>query len=195
MIAGFADPLLGAQSSFRALLHALSHPGSILQLPHAPEAPAPLNPAAGALALALCDADTTLWQDGGAAVAEWLRFHTGAPVAPLHEARFVIASGVPPALAGLALGNDEAPQDGATLLLQVADLATAPGWHLTGPGIETSTELRVTGLPAGFVAERAALERLFPRGLDIVLCAGARIAALPRTTRIVAPEACQGQEA
>jgi alpha-D-ribose 1-methylphosphonate 5-triphosphate synthase subunit PhnH len=35
-----------------------------------------------ALALALCDADTPLWHDGGAAVADWLRFHTGAPLAP-----------------------------------------------------------------------------------------------------------------
>ncbi len=184
MTPGFDNPVLGAQSSFRAMLEALSHPGRILELPDAPAAPAPLNPAAGALALALCDADTPVWQDGGATVAEWLRFHTGAPFAPIHEARFLIATGAPPALTGLALGSDEAPQDGATLFLQVAALDSASGWRLTGPGIETTTDLRVTGLPDGFVARRAALAGLFPRGIDIVLCAGARIAALPRTTRI-----------
>ena len=184
MTPGFADPVFGAQSSFRALLHALAHPGAIVELADAPDAPAPLNPAAAALALALCDADTTLWQDGGTAVAEWLRFHAGAPVAAVHEARFVIVTGVPPAMASLAPGSDEAPQDGATVFLQVEALAAAPGWRLTGPGIETSTALRVTGLAPGFVAERAALAGLFPRGLDIVLCAGRRIAALPRTTQI-----------
>lgn len=208
MTPGFADPTLGAQSSFRAVLHAMAHPGAIVLLPDAPDAPAPLNRAAAALALSLCDADTPLWQDGGAAVADWLRFHTGAPAASSHEARFLIATGTPPALAALGLGSDEAPQDGATLFLQVEALAesepvefakhpdhpeemagsslamTAGHWRLSGPGIESTTDLHVTGLPSGFVAARAELAPLFPRGLDIVLCAGRCIAALPRTTRI-----------
>lgn len=181
---GFADPTLGAQSSFRALLHAMAHPGSIVELPDAMLPPAPLYPAAGALALTLCDADTPLWHDGGTEVTAWLRFHTGARAAGLHEAPFLIATGAPPDLGGLALGSDEAPQDGATLILQVERLAAAPGWRLSGPGIETSTDLCVTGLPAGFVAARAALAPIFPRGVDIVLCAGRAVAALPRTTII-----------
>ena len=184
MTPGFANPVLGAQSSFRALLHALAHPGTILELPDAPDPPAPLNAAAAALALALCDADTAIWHDGDVAVADWLRFHTGAPEAPSREARFLIATGAPPPLAALPLGSDEAPQNGATLILQVEGLAVAPGWRLTGPGIENSTDLRVTSLPAGFVAARAALAALFPRGIDIVFCAGRRIAALPRTTGV-----------
>lgn len=181
---GFESPVLGAQSSFRAMLHALSHPGRIMRLADLPAAPLPLNPAAGAAALALCDADTPIWHDAGPEAAAWLRFHTGAPEVAAHEARFAIVTRTPPALARLCLGSDEAPQDGATLLLQVAGLEEAPGWALTGPGIEHETALRVTGLPAGFVAERAALAPMFPRGLDIILCAGALIAALPRTTRI-----------
>jgi len=187
MTPGFADPVLGAQSSFRAVLHALAHPGAICALPHAPAPPAPLNPAAAALALALCDADTPVWHDGGAAVTDWLRFHTGAPPAASHDARFLIATSAPPRLDGLAPGSDEAPQEGATLFIQVEGLAAAPGWRLTGPGIETTAELCVTGLPAGFAGERSALAGLFPRGIDIVLCAGDRIAGLPRTTRIEEP--------
>ena len=72
MTPGFAEPVLGAQSSFRAMLHALSHPGRIVELPDVPQAPAPLGPAMAALALALCDADTPLWHDGGAAVTDCL---------------------------------------------------------------------------------------------------------------------------
>jgi len=184
MTPGFADPVLGAQSSFRAMLHALSHPGRIVELPNVPQAPAPLGPAMAALALALCDADTPLWHDGGAAVTDWLRFHTGAPLTDAHAARFLAATGAPPALASLALGSDEAPQEGATLLLQVTALEATTGWSLSGPGIESSTSLRVNGAPAGFVAERAALAALFPRGLDIMLCAGRHIVGLPRTTII-----------
>ena len=101
---------------------------------------------------------------------------------------FFFVEGAAPPLASLALGSDDAPQDGATLFLQVATLEAAPGWRLTGPGIEIATDLRVTGLASGsvaeFVADRAALASLFPRGIDIVLCAGGMIAALPRTTRI-----------
>jgi alpha-D-ribose 1-methylphosphonate 5-triphosphate synthase subunit PhnH len=184
MTPGFAEPVLGAQSSFRAMLHALSHPGRIVELPDVPQAPAPLGPAMAALALALCDADTPLWHDGGAAVTDWLRFHTGAPLTEAHAARFLLASGAPPALAGMALGSDGAPQDGATLLLQVTALEPVDGWRLSGPGIESSTSLRVSGAPPGFVAERAALAALFPRGLDIMLCAGRHIVGLPRTTII-----------
>ena len=184
MTPGFDSPVLGAQSSFRAMLLALSHPGRIIRLADLPAAPAPLQPAAGAAALALCDADTGLWHDAGERAAAWLRFHTGAPEVLLHEARFAIATGTPPALVRLCLGSDEAPQDGATLLLQVEALEAAPGWRLTGPGILDETALRVAGLPPGFVAERAALAGLFPRGIDIILCAGALIAGLPRTTRI-----------
>jgi alpha-D-ribose 1-methylphosphonate 5-triphosphate synthase subunit PhnH len=187
MIPGFADPVLGAQSSFRAMLHALSHPGRIVALPDAPLAPAPLGPALGALALALCDGETALWHDGGAEVTQWLRFHTGAPLAEARAARFLLATGRPPPFASLALGSDEAPQDGATLLLQVGALEAAAGWRLCGPGIATMTELRVSGAPSGFVAERAAVAGLFPRGLDIILCAGDRIAGLPRTTTITEP--------
>lgn len=187
MTPGFDNPVLGAQSGFRAMLHALSHPGRIMRLADLPAAPAPLNPAAGAAALALCDADTPIWHDAGPQASAWLRFHTGAPEVAAHEARFVIATAGAPALARLCLGSDEAPQDGATLLLQVAGLEAAAGWVLTGPGIRDETALRVTGLPAGFVAERAALAALFPRGLDIILCAGAQIAGLPRTTTIREP--------
>jgi alpha-D-ribose 1-methylphosphonate 5-triphosphate synthase subunit PhnH len=96
----------------------------------------------------------------------------------------VIASGAPPALDALAAGSEEQPQRGATLVLQVTALAAGAGWRLTGPGIEREHPLAVTGAPAGFVAAWAANRARFPRGVDVVLCAGDRIAALPRTVAI-----------
>lgn len=182
---GFADPVPAAQSCFRALLDAMSRPGRVQRLADLPDAPAPLTPAAAAALLTLADADTPVWTDAGPAAEHWLRFHAGCPlVADPAAAAFLLATGTPPALALLDAGTEEEPHRSATLILQVAALAEGEGWALSGPGIETRHRLRVTGLPSGFAAEWAANAARFPRGVDVVLCAGPHLAALPRTTRI-----------
>ena len=135
--------------------------------------------------LSLADADTPLWLDAGDAAAEWLRFHCGAPITQdLGAARFVLACNAAPSLAALDIGTDEDPQLGATLILQVANLTANEGWRLTGPGIQHEHRLRVSGAPADFVTDWAANHALFPRGVDVLLCAGDSIAALPRSVMI-----------
>lgn len=182
---GFADPVLDAQACFRAVLEAMSRPGRVVQAGSALRPPAPLAPAAAAVLLALADADTPLWSDAGADAEAWLRFHCGAPfVAAPGEAAFVLASGSPPALAALDAGTEEQPQRGATLVVQVAALEQGAGWRLTGPGIEHAHRLSVTGAPDGFIAAWAQNRARFPRGVDVVFCAGDRLAALPRTVAI-----------
>jgi alpha-D-ribose 1-methylphosphonate 5-triphosphate synthase subunit PhnH len=182
---GFADPVLDAQACFRAVLEAMSRPGRVLRAGSALRPPAPLAPAAAAVLLALADADTPLWSDAGPDAAAWLRFHCGAPlVTAAGEADFMLATGAPPALAAVRAGTEEQPQRGATLVVQVAALDTGHGWRLTGPGIEHDHRLAVTGAPAGFVTAWAGNRARFPRGVDVVLCAGDRLAALPRTVAI-----------
>ena len=185
LTAGFADPVMDAQASFRAVLDAMSRPGSIRRAGSALRPPPPLNQAAAAVLLALADADTPLWHDAGADAEAWLRFHGGAPVvAQPGAAAFVLATGAAPPLGTLAQGSEEEPQGGATLLLQVAALAEGERWRLSGPGIEHEHRLRVTGAPAGFLAAWAANRAGFPCGVDVVLCAGDRLAALPRSVMI-----------
>lgn len=182
---GFADPVLDAQACFRAVLEAMSRPGRIVVAGTALRPPAPLAPAAAAVLLALADADTPLWSDAGADAEAWLRFHCGAPfVAAPGDAAFVVACATPPALDALAAGTEEQPQRGATLLVQVAALEPGAGWRLTGPGIEHEHRLAVTGAPAGFLAAWARNHARFPRGVDVVLCADDRLAALPRSVSI-----------
>jgi alpha-D-ribose 1-methylphosphonate 5-triphosphate synthase subunit PhnH len=180
----FAEPVLDAQDCFRAVLEAMSRPGRVQRLALPLDPPAPLDAASAAVLLTLIDSETPLWLDAGAEAEGWIRFHAGCALAPAAEALFLLATGTPPALAGLRQGSDEAPQDGATLIIQVGGLEEGRGWRLTGPGIETEHRLAVAGLPAGFVAERAGLAGRYPRGVDVILCAGDRLAALPRTTRI-----------
>ncbi|MBR0642804.1 phosphonate C-P lyase system protein PhnH [Plastoroseomonas hellenica] len=185
LLPGFADPVLDAQSAFRAVLEAMSRPGRIVAIDRLPEAPVPLMPAAAAVLLTLADADTPVWSDAGDRVVAWLGFHAGCPIAstPL-AARFVLATGAAPALDALDPGSEEEPQLSATLILQVATLEASGGWRLSGPGIEHAHHLHVTGAPADFLAQWRAQRPLFPCGVDVILCAGRQLAALPRTVQI-----------
>ena len=183
--AGFADPVLNAQGCFRAVLDAMSRPGRVHPLSAAPMPPVPLCAAAGAVLLTLADNETPLWLDAGSAVADWLRFHCGCPIAAEPgAAAFVLATGAPPPLTAIFPGTDEEPHRGGTLLLQVEALTEGGGWRLSGPGIEREHRLRIVGAPPGFVAAWKANRALFPRGVDVILCAGNGVAALPRGTMV-----------
>lgn len=203
LASGFPDPTADAQATFRLVLDAMARPGRIMTVGAVPGQDRPLSRAACSVMLALADHDTAVWLDRAAAPAlPYLRFHTGATVAgtPDRAAFAVIGDAAAmPALDRFALGSDAYPDRSTTLVIEVDSLsggrlsggrlsdgqaAGAVVWRLDGPGIDSSRLLRVTGLPAGFVVARAALAPLYPRGVDIVLTCGERLAALPRTTRI-----------
>lgn len=179
---GFTDPVQDGQSCFRAVLEALSRPGRIQTVASGLTPPAALAPATAAVLLTLVDAETPLHHDAGEEADAWLRFHCGCPMATTGDAAFVLSVTQPPAFATLCHGTDEEPERGATLIIQVKALEEGRGWRLRGPGIEHEHRLHVEGLPQGFLADRASRRGLFPRGVDVVLCAGDRLAALPRTT-------------
>lgn len=196
---GFADPVHGAQQVFRAVLDAMSRPGRLQRL--GADTLAGIEPPAfgtglGALLLTLLDAETGVWLDpalAGGATGGWLRFHTGVRLhAERGDAPFAV---VPAARADARLwstlpcGSDEQPQAGATLIVDVPQLAAdGPGaLLLRGPGIAETHRLVVGGLGPAFWRARAALQPAFPRGIDLLLVSGDTLAALPRTTRITLP--------
>jgi alpha-D-ribose 1-methylphosphonate 5-triphosphate synthase subunit PhnH len=182
--AGFADPVGDAQSCFRAVLDAMAHPGRVHQVLGV-AAPAPLCNAAGAVLLTLVDHETRLWLDPALQAARgWLAFHTGAPAEPaLDRATFAVAASLPD-LAALPAGIDEIPEASATLILQVRSLSSGARFELSGPGLRAPASLAVDGLPAGFAALWAENHALFPRGVDLILCAGNHLAALPRSVTV-----------
>jgi len=188
--AGFADPVHDAQAAFRGLLDAMARPGQIAELDVDLAPPSPLHVASAAVLLALADFDTPLWLDPAAAgdeVTDFLRFHCGCLVAaePAQAAFALIAdpAAMPP-LTAFAQGTDDYPDRAATLVVQVCDLAVDGGWQLRGPGIETTTSLKAAPLPADLVGQLGANHQRYPRGVDLVLTSGQRLAALPRSTRI-----------
>lgn len=187
---GFSDKVLSAQRTFRSMLDAMARPG------HAPavnvdlEAPAGLSPAMAALALTLFDHDTPVWRDdalNGEAVAHWLRFHTGAPLTGDPEQAAFALIGDPARLddfSRFSLGTSDYPDRSTTLILQVATLDAGAPLVLRGPGIKGEASFAPDPLPKDFIALFEANHALFPRGVDLVFCAGESIAALPRTTRV-----------
>ena len=193
---GLAEPVHGAQAVFRAVLQAMSRPGDVVDLSVSPDAPAPLNAAAAAVCLSLLDFETPLWVggEGDLSLAQgYLAFHTGAPrVTDSAQADFALVTdgaALPP-LDWFRTGTDELPEASTTVIVQVLDIVAAErgaaAWTLTGPGIECATGLTVTGVRDDLPADLAHNAGLFPRGVDLIFCAGARLAALPRTTRVEA---------
>ncbi len=186
LLPGFADPVRDSQATFRAVLDAMARPGRVHAVTAPANPPPPLDRATGAVLLTLADAETPLWLGPEAARAqEWITFHCGAPPASAEAARFGVALGAIELRAFFA-GTDEEPETAATLILQVEALDEGPALRLSGPGLAGPERLSVRGLPDGFAAQWAANGLLFPRGVDVILCAGDRLAALPRTVRIEA---------
>ncbi len=188
---GFAEPVLEAQSAFRALMEALARPGSLQALNAALTPPGVLPAELAIVALTLADHETAVWLDSalGAdpSVAAWLAFHTGARItADPAEATFAFVTDIDalPRLGDFAAGDDAYPDRSTTLVVAVDHLAAEGCLVLAGPGIDGERQLGVAGWPAGLTDELAANRALFPRGVDLILAAPGTLAALPRTTRI-----------
>lgn len=182
---GFADAPLEAARAFRVAMNVMARPGSIGTLDFAAPPP-PLSPAAGALLLTLCDADTPVHLAPDRDTEEiraWIAFHVGAPAAAPEGAAF--ATGSWEALQPLDRfphGLPDYPDRSATLVVEMPSLA-AEGAVLSGPGIRDSARLSLPEIEA-FRRNRA----LFPRGLDFFFACGIRVAALPRSALVAEQE-------
>lgn len=208
MRAGFADPVFDAQAVFRAVLGALARPGLPKTLPPptlgsaglAP--PGPLTAELAAVALALADGGAPLWLDealrGSPAVADYLRFHTGAPVVDAPAAAAFALIGDPsrcPPFEAFALGVGDYPDRSTTLVMAIDGFDVGASRELAGPGVKGRVWLRAGPLPADWPDRLAANHALFPRGVDVLLVGGGQIVGLPRSTAILLPDATLAEAA
>jgi alpha-D-ribose 1-methylphosphonate 5-triphosphate synthase subunit PhnH len=191
-VLGFQDPVIAAQAHFRALLDAMACPGRIVALiGELPAPPVPLAPAAFALALALVDHETPVWLGPalrGEPITASLRFHCGCRIVAERDRAafaFATADGLGD-LEGFAQGEPDYPDRSTTVILQVGSLheGGAGAVRLTGPGIPSAHLLLAADLPATFWLALQAGRCRFPLGIDLVLVAGDRIAAIPRSTNV-----------
>lgn len=192
---GFADAVMSSQATFRAVLNAMARPGSIAAATAEIGVPRGLAPATASLALTLFDHDTPVWRDealNDEELARWLRFHTGAPLTgDPGRAAFALIGDVAAFsdLGRFSIGTAEYPDRSTTFIFQVDTLTAGDPLVLTGPGIKDMADFAPSPLPKNFLSLIAANNGLFPQGHDFIFCAGERISALSRTTRIRQKEA------
>ena len=193
--AGFVDKVLSAQSTFRSVMDAMAHPGSVQRIAAVAGTPGTMMRGTAAIALTLFDHDTPVWLDKRMSatpdVARWLKFHTSAPVIADSSISSFALIGDPqslPALEYFAFGSNEYPDRSTTLILQVESLTQGPSLELCGPGIDGAAILRVATQPQDLFERLAINASLFPRGIDVVLVDDDAIVAIPRTTRLAARE-------
>lgn len=172
------DPITDTQATFRALVEAMSRPGTI----H----PVPTSPADHAVISTLVDHEVSCHTDDvrtREALADAGRLTT----AEIGSAAIVHSVGplsVPHTQ--LAQGTDIEPSMGATVIYRIDALAHDPpdgGVSLTlrGPGVDGARQLGVMGLPVSEFSAIAGVQAGYPRGIDVVLCAPGAVAALPRS--------------
>ena len=162
-----------ANTTFDALLWALSRPGLVRALPEPGEAP---------IINALLDRECRVHSADPLLIPEIMR--TGAEVTDIDAADHVFLATMTSlaALDQVALGSDLYPDDGATVIVR-ARIGTGPAVRLTGPGIDGDLTLGLDGLPSGFWTVRAERMR-YPMGFDLFLLDGDRVVGLPRSTTV-----------
>jgi alpha-D-ribose 1-methylphosphonate 5-triphosphate synthase subunit PhnH len=185
----FADPIDQCQRTFRALLGALSRPGSIARLPAPPDPPAPLGGAVAAIALTLLDFDSPLWLDGTFAsvpVHRYLHYHTGAPSVMRSAAAafaFIGDARSMPQFSAFAAGELAYPDRSTTLVIQIPSLTNGRDVTLSGPGIERSVAIAPAGLADWFWPAWNENAARYPLGVDLFLADSHAVICLPRTTK------------
>lgn len=184
---------LAAQARFRALLTALSRPGTTAPLGE--PAPSPLPGAGHLLAVAetlldhevaFCVVGDGLSRQDAAAFAEEVRLRTGSQPAAAPAAQFVFVFGrAGDALDAISPGTAEFPDDAATLLWHVPENAPATPVRVSGPGIEHETEVALPAIAADEIATLVRINAAYPCGLDtFFVAATGNVTGLPRSTRV-----------
>ena len=187
---GFSDPVFQSQAAFRALLAALSEPGTLQQVASEIAPPEGLATATATALLTLADYETPVWlpealRNGPAGA--WLRFHSGtALVEDPTEAAFAVIDGAAhePRLSAFNLGTDQFPDRSTTVIVQVASLEGGTTVTLAGPGILGSRDIAPQGLRPGFADELRGNGALYPLGVDVLLAHGEGLIGLPRSTQV-----------
>lgn len=185
---GFADPVIGSAGVFRAVLDAMSRPGSIHRLSGIPTDSGD-QAALIATALTLQDHDTPIWMDElarASTLPQRLAFHCGCPQTTPDKAIFALLFD-PAGLARLdrfSPGVPEFPDRSTTIICALPALEGGDRRTLTGPGIAANKTFAPVGLPEGFVEHWAMNNAAYPLGVDLILTAGASLAALPRTCKM-----------
>ena len=183
---------LSAQN-FRAVLKAVSRPGSAQELSNFGSAPYPLLGPTAAVAVTLCDYQSPIWLSPSLdtnEVQRFLRFETGAPLVPDRASSLFAFMTIEEACAGLegfAFGSHEYPDRSTTLVIQCERFDSGFEVELSGPGLKAAHICSVAGATAGLWQDLWRNHQRFPLGFDVLFVTAGQVMGLPRSTRITLP--------
>lgn len=183
------DPLVAGHAVFRRLLEATANPGAVVRLDNVDLVVQPARLAgACALLLAVLDDDVGLRVAGpqADAIAEYLRFNSGARSASLEHADFVLNTGAT-SDGQLSRLMRNRSRSGAILVYAPATLSAQPrpgsvALALAGPTVSVIRRLSLTGIDADELDRLHALSHS-PLGVDLWLAsASGALVVIPRST-------------
>ncbi|MFW6435517.1 MAG: phosphonate C-P lyase system protein PhnH [Halovenus sp.] len=177
------DPVHDTRTCFRALVDAMSRPGTITQ--------SPTEPADHAVLATLVDHEVTCWTPD-----ETLRTaleNEGRLTAVDHTEASIVHAPAPAEcpVRDLKRGSLKEPSNGATVVYRVETLTADPKLAddvttlaLSGPGIPGQRQLGVLGFSPTTARALADAQSTYPRGVDAVLTTERSIAAVPRAVEL-----------
>ena len=191
------DEIFDSQILFRSIFDGMSRPGKINTLKSVSIAPPEgITRAAALVAFSLLNDDVSVMlAEPSEAVADYLRGNTGVRESSVDTADFIIGT----ADSTLALiehskeGEPLYPEKSATFILMVNAQSSEPvsggvALSLSGPGIEGSKKIFISGISEKWLKELAEKNCEFPLGVDVILASEAGddclVSCLPRTTRV-----------
>lgn len=188
------------QQVFRGLLDSMARPGKISTIEPFPwQATAPemdFAPFVLGIACTLLDIEVTFSVPGPDLVklVTDLEFHTNSRAVAPDAADYLLLTSRddPGMILSAKRGNLDFPDQGATVILVVADLSEIQPSHqspavsvqLTGPGILGEKTIWVTGVNHSFFETFRMANSEFPLGLDLILVGREKVACLPRSVTI-----------
>ncbi|HEY9621315.1 MAG TPA: phosphonate C-P lyase system protein PhnH [Crinalium sp.] len=186
LLPGFQNAVHDAQTTFRALLEALAHPGRSCPIPLTTTPPPGITSAFAAACLTLLDLETQVWLQPGSDIESWLRFHTGCRFTnEPQQANFAVIWEADrlPSLQAFNSGTAEYPESSTTLLIQVERLVGGETVVLQGPGILGERAI-APRLPTQFWQQWSSNHHTYPLGVDVFLFDQTHVMGLPRTIAI-----------
>jgi len=182
------DTVHDGRTAFDACMRAVCQPGANQPIARPALAVDAAMDHAAAVLLALLDADVTVAAAGSpeldALVAE-IRVRTGARVAHVAEADFVVVPSGHPVAAHVHRGTPIAPERGATVVY-VVGAGCSTRVRLDGPGLQTPTVVDLP-LPTAELDALREANRRGPVGVDVLIATREGVSALPRSTEIDEP--------
>lgn len=167
------------QQNFRALLEAMSRPGSVESIQGSD-----IEATYVAVLATLVDGEVSLADPNGLLnELHWPLLQ--AQHVSADEADYVLCRGDQLPMLQPRLGTLSCPEQSTTLVIQTQSLTTGNlNLEVSGAGVNGTVNFCVSGLHSDWLAQREDWVCAFPLGVDMILVDETSVMALPRTTKV-----------